>query len=183
MRAPHAARDRVNCARARRGGAVFWWGSASTLQDRGRNLWDGGPEWFQASDAGRLGRVWPGAWPRRMVGMSGMDNFTKYAQHTHKLFSCSASLMLPNHRLLPAHTVEISTEGLKVVVSENLPEHLDCLIRLNVPVKPAGAHTVIAHVETLGSIFDGKHGGFLVELKFTAIAAQAAGVVKEFLEG
>ncbi|NML15276.1 hypothetical protein [Azohydromonas caseinilytica] len=110
-----------------------------------------------------------------------MDNFTKYARHTHKLFSCSASLMLPNHRLLPAHTVEISAEDLKAVVSENLPEGLDCLIRLNVPVKPAGAHTVIAHVETRGSVFDGKHGGFLVELRFTAIAAQSRAVIKDFL--
>jgi hypothetical protein len=111
-----------------------------------------------------------------------MDNFSQYQQHIRKLFSSTAALALPDHRLLEMHTLDIGADSVKIVAAENLPDHLDCLIHLVVPVTPAGFHAVIAHARTLGSVFDGKLSGFLMELRFTDIPAQSLRVIHAFLK-
>jgi hypothetical protein len=111
-----------------------------------------------------------------------MDNFIQYQQHIRKLFSSTAALALPDHRLLEVHTLDLGADSVKIVAAENLPDKLDCLIRLVVPVTPAGFHAVIAHARTRGSVFDGKLSGFLMELRFTDIPAQSLRVIKDFLK-
>jgi hypothetical protein len=111
-----------------------------------------------------------------------MDHFTQYQQHVRKLFSSTAALALPDHRLLEVHTLDLGADSVKIVAGENLPDQLDCLIRLVVPATPAGFHAVIAHARTLGSVFDGKLSGFLLELRFTDIPAPSLRVIQEFLK-
>jgi hypothetical protein len=112
-----------------------------------------------------------------------MDAFSTFVEHSHKLFGSTAQLALPNRRVLEGHTLEIGADGVKLIVSENLPAHLDGLVRLSIPAKPTGAHTIIAHVRTLYSVFDSTGGGFLVSLKFTEIPVESVKVIAGYLEG
>ena len=111
-----------------------------------------------------------------------MDSFTQYQQHHRKLFGSTANLMLPEHRLLSVRTVDIGADSVKVVAPENLPEHLDCLVRLSIPASREGSHAVIAHARTRPCVFDGRHGGFLTELRFTSIPAASVQVIGEYLK-
>jgi hypothetical protein len=111
-----------------------------------------------------------------------MDSFTQYQQRVRKLFASTANLMLPDHRLLTIRTVDIGTDSVKVIIPENLPERLDCMLRLSIPANQVGFHAVIAHVKTQPSVFDGRHGGFLTTLRFTSIPAGSVRVIEGFLK-
>lgn len=112
-----------------------------------------------------------------------MDAFSTFVEHSHKPFGSTAQLALRKRRVMEGHTVEIGMDGVKLIVSKNLPAHLNGLVRLAIPAKPTGSHTVIAHVCTRYSVFDSTGGGFLVDLKFTEIPVESVRVIKGYLEG
>lgn len=119
--------------------------------------------------------------PARRAATS-MDNFAQYQHRIRKLFSSTAALALPDHRLLTVHTVDIGANSVKIVAPENLPDNLDCMVRISIPAVPAGTHAVIAHARNQGSVFDGKHSGFLMELRFTDIPPQSLRAIRDFLK-
>lgn len=111
-----------------------------------------------------------------------MDSFSQYQQHRRKLFACTANVMLPERRLVAVRTVDIGADSVKIVAPENLPERLDCLVRVAIPAGPERSHTVIAHARTRPSVFDGRHGGFLMELCFTQIPPESVQAIKRYLK-
>jgi hypothetical protein len=111
-----------------------------------------------------------------------MDSFLQYQQHLRKLFACTANVMLPEHRLLAVRTVDIGADSVKIVPPENLPERLDCLVRVAIPAGRERSHTVIAHARTRPCVFDGRHGGFLTELRFTRIPPESVQAIERYLK-
>jgi c-di-GMP-binding flagellar brake protein YcgR len=112
-----------------------------------------------------------------------MDSLSRLTQHTHKLYTSPAALLLPGrHHALQGQTVEISADGVQVVIDETLPLRVDCLVRLQIPEKPGHPHVVIAHARTQSCVFENRHGGFLVGLKFTSIPAASIETVKAFID-
>jgi c-di-GMP-binding flagellar brake protein YcgR len=105
----------------------------------------------------------------------------EFRQHERSRFASTAHLLLPNHRIVEARTIDISAGGIRLLVPANLPLHLMCNVKLTVPAIPCGSHTVMARAQVSNIVFSGKESGFLVGLRYISISKAALQAVEHYL--
>lgn len=119
--------------------------------------------------------------------MESQDNLTwatlgfDRRQATRKAFRAAALLRLPDQRVIEVRTTDISTGGIGLVTSWNLPLGSICDVRVRPPIRSEGLDAILARGRLVHSILSGKEQGFLIGLEFTEVPSAVTEIIEQYL--
>lgn len=102
-------------------------------------------------------------------------------QDKRKAFRASALLRLPDHKVVEARTINISTGGICLVTPWNLKLDSTCDVRVRPPIRLEGLDVMLLRGRIIYSVLSGKERGFMIGLEFTEISSDVMKVVEQYL--
>jgi c-di-GMP-binding flagellar brake protein YcgR len=97
-------------------------------------------------------------------------------------FRSHAELFVPKHEPMKVRTVDLSSGGVGIVGSLNLPPGVVCEIHLHFRRVPYGMDDIVMQTRTAYCVLSGKEQGFLMGLQFIEPSPQAQSAVDRYIK-
>ena len=93
-----------------------------------------------------------------------------------------AQLLLSNTETFDGRTLDISADGLGLVMPVNVPEKLACTVKFSIPSTAAHRLWFEAKAAVVHSVLSGREDGFKIGLQFRRPSSELASAIRAYVE-